>query len=125
MQEHLLQRLKALFFLVFCGLGMAALGGWAGFAYQKSASNRLSAQVASVIADRNAIKAQRDAALNNLNRLQQPPGNLAQIDARLTALGTEYNRLWDLAKAKRLQAAGVDSTSTGSIRKPDPPRRVR
>ena len=124
MQDQLLQRLKALF-LVCCGLGLAALGGWGGFAYQSSSAHRLSDQVASLVAERNAIKAQRDAALHKVDQLQQPPANLTQIDARLNALGTEYNRLWELAKAKRLQAAkDVDPTPTGSIQKAQPARRA-
>jgi hypothetical protein len=124
MQDHLLQRLKALF-LVCCGLGVAAVSGWAGFAYQASSAHRFSDQVANLVADRNAMKAQRDAALHKLDQLQQPPTNLTQIDARLNALGVEYNRLWEAAKAKRLQSAkAVDPAPTGSIQKAKPAKRT-
>ena len=104
MEDHLLQRIKTLL-LVCCGLGIAALAGWAGFAYQVSTAHRVSAEAAKLVSDRDAMKAKRDAALNKLEQLQQPPANLAQIDARLEALGAEYNRMWELAKVKRLEAA--------------------
>jgi hypothetical protein len=125
MQDQLFRRLKALL-LVSCGLTVASLGGWAGFAYQTSSAHRLSNQMATLVTDRSAITAQRDAALHKLDQLQQPPADLTQIHARLSALGTEYNRLWELAKAKRLEAAkDVDSTPTGSIQKEQTAKRAR
>ena len=83
-----------------------------------SSANSLSSQVATLVENRNAMRIQRDAALQKLEQLQQPPRDLAQIDARLIAVGTEYNRLWELAKAKRLHASrDVDSAPTGSVSK--------
>jgi hypothetical protein len=97
---------------------MMALTGWGSFAYEASAAHGLSDQMASLVGERNAIQAQRDEALQKLDQARQPPGDLTQIEARLNALGTEYNRLWELAKAKRLEAAQVvDSAQTGSIPK--------
>jgi hypothetical protein len=125
MEDHLLQRIKTLL-LACCGLGIAALGGWAGFAYQASTAHRVSAEAAKLVSDRDAMKAQRDAALHKLEQLQQPPGNLAQINARLEALGAEYNRMWELAKAKRLEAEKtVDAIPTGTIQKAQPATRAR
>ena len=125
MEDHLLQRIKTLW-LVCCGLGIAALAGWAGFAYQVSTAHRVSAEAAKLVSDRDAMKAQRDAALHKLEQLQQPPGNLAQINARLEALGAEYNRMWELAKAKRLEAEKtVDAIPTGTIQKAQPATRAR
>jgi len=125
MEDHLLQRIKTLL-LACCGLGIAALGGWTGFAYQASTAHRVSAEAAKLVSDRDAMKAQRDAALHKLEQLQQPPGNLAQINARLEALGAEYNRMWELAKAKRLEAEKtVDAIPTGTIQKAQPATRAR
>jgi hypothetical protein len=116
-QEHSVRRLKLLFVLC-CGLGMAAVSGWTGFAYKTSSASRVSDQIASLVTERDAMKAQRDEALHQLQQLQRPPQDLAQVDARLNALGTEYNRLWELAKMKRSQAVReVDSTATGTVRK--------
>jgi outer membrane murein-binding lipoprotein Lpp len=115
-----LQRLKALF-LISSGLAVAAISGWGGFAYMTSSANSLSSQVATLVENRNAMRIQRAAALQKLEQLQQPPRDLAQIDARLIAVGTEYNRLWELAKAKRLHASrDVDSAPTGSVQKTEP-----
>ena len=115
-----LQRLKALF-LISSGLAVAAISGWGGFAYKTSFANSLSSQVATLVENRNSMRVQRDAALQKLEQLQQPPRDLAQIDARLIAVGTEYNRLWELAKAKRLHASrDVDSTPTGRVQKTEP-----
>jgi hypothetical protein len=125
MDDHVLQRIKALL-LLCCGLTIAALAGWGGFAYQASAAHRASAQAANLVANRNAMKEQRDAALYKLEQLQKPPANLTQINARLEALGAEYNRLWDLAKVKRLEAAkAVDYIPTGTIQKAPPAARAR
>jgi hypothetical protein len=125
MEDHLLQRLKAMF-LVSCGLGVAAMAGWGGFAYQASSAHRLSDQMASLVAERNAMEAQRDATVHKLDQLEQPPANLTQIEARLKAVGAEYNRLWESAKAQRLKAAKeADSTATGSIQKAQPAKGVR
>jgi hypothetical protein len=104
---------------------MVALTGWASFVYEASATHGLSDQMASLVGERNAMQAQRDEALQKLEQFQQPPGDLTQIDANLNALGTEYNRLWELANAKRLEATkGVDSAQTGSIPKA-PVKRAR
>ena len=123
--QHLFRRLKRLF-VVSCGLGIAALSGWGGLAYKASSANLLSGQIASLIAERNAIKAQRDAALYQLKQLQQPPQDVAQIDARLNALEAEYNRLWTLAKMKPSKGAKeVDTTATGTIRKASSGKQAR
>jgi hypothetical protein len=115
--ERLVRRLKFLF-LLSCGLGLAALSGWAAFAYKTASATRVSDQMASMVTERDAMKAQRDAALYRLEQLQRPPEDLAQVDARLNALGTEYNPLWELAKMKRSQPAKeIDSTATGTVRK--------
>jgi hypothetical protein len=122
--EPLMRRLKLLFVLS-CFLGIAAAAGWTGFAYKTSSSSRVSEQMASLVTERDAMKAQRDEALHQLKQLQRPPQDLAQIDARLNALGTEYNRLWELAKLKRSQAVKeVDSTATGTIRKAPSPKQA-
>jgi hypothetical protein len=123
MSDHLLQRLKILFLLA-CGLGVAALTGWTGFAYKVMSDHRLSDQVAKLARERNAMQAQRDAALNKLEQLQQQPGDQPNIEAKLSAVGAEYNRLWQLAKANRLQSdRQVDSSPTGSFRKIDVQKR--
>jgi uncharacterized small protein (DUF1192 family) len=122
--ERLLRRLK-LFFLLCCGLGMAALSGWAGFAYKTSSAHRVYDQMVRLAADFDRMKAQRDAALYQLEQLRWPPQNLAEIDARLGALGAEYNRLWELAKTKRSQASKeLDFTATGTVRKASPDKQA-
>jgi hypothetical protein len=131
LRERLLRRLK-LFFLLCCGLGMAALSGWAGFAYKTSSAHRVYDQMVRLAADLDGMKAQRDAAvyqrdvaLDQLEQLRRPPQDLAQIDARLGALGAEYNHLWELAKTKRSQASKeVDSTATGTVRKAWPAKQA-
>jgi hypothetical protein len=81
--------------------------------------------MASLLTERDAMKAQRDEALHQLEQLQRPPQDLAQVDARLNALGTEYNRLWELAKMKRSQPVKeVDSTPTGIVPKASSAKRA-
>jgi hypothetical protein len=122
--EPLVRRLKLLFVLA-CGLGIAAAAGWTGFAYKTSSATRVSEQIASLVTERDAMKAQRDEALYQLEQLQRPPQDLAQLEARLNALGTEYNRLWELAKMKRSQAMKeVDPTATGIVPKASSAKRA-
>jgi|SRR6476660_3046009 hypothetical protein len=131
MPDHLLQRLK-LFFLLSCGLSIAALSGWAGFAYKAVSAHRLSNQVTTLIEDRKSLTAQRDAAIHGFEKLQE-----AQLEAHLGA-GAEYDGQLQLNKtssealsttdqmavlAKRVhQRKDVDFSQTGSIRKTKPPR---
>jgi hypothetical protein len=122
--ELLVRRLRFLFVLA-CGLGIAAAAGWAGFAYKTFSASRVSEQMASLLTERDAMKAQRDEALHQLEQLQRPPQDLAQVDARLNALGTEYNRLWELAKIKRSKPVKeVDSTPTGIVPKASSAKRA-
>jgi DNA repair exonuclease SbcCD ATPase subunit len=122
--ELLVRRLK-LFFVLSCVLAIAAGAGWTGFAYKTSSATHVSEQMASLVTERDAMKAQRDEALQQLEQLQRPPQDLAQIDARLNALGTEYNRLWELAKTKRSQAVKeLDSTPTGVVPKASSAKRA-
>jgi hypothetical protein len=135
MPDHLLLRLKA-FFLVSCGLGIAAVSGWAGFAYKIAAEHRLSDQLAEAVAERNAITAQRDAAIHEVEKLR-----LSQLEASKFSAGgaSEYHPGLELNQAssealpakdemahlvKRIQQRkDIDFSQTGSIRKTNPPRR--
>lgn len=126
MWDHLLQRLK-LFFLLSCGLSLAALSGWGGFAYQAVSAHRLSDQVSSLMAERKSLTAQRDAAMHEIEKLQ--------LDAKLNA-GTEYDRGLQLHKprsealstndqmavlVKRIQdRKDIDFSQTASIRRTEP-----
>jgi len=125
MWDHLLQRLKV-FFLLSCGLSVAALSGWGGFAYQAVSAHRLSDQVSSLMAERRSLRAQRDAAIHEIEKLQ--------LDAKLSA-GSEYDGGLQLHKprsealslstndqmavlVKRIQdRKDIDCSQTGSIRK--------
>jgi hypothetical protein len=135
MPDHLLLRLKA-FFLLSCGLGIAAISGWGGFAYKIAAEHRLSDQLAEAVAERNAIMTQRDAAIHQIEKLR-----LAQLEAtRFSADGaSEHSPALEPNKAssdalsahdqmahlvQRIQQRkDVDFSQTGSIRKTKPPKR--
>jgi hypothetical protein len=114
------------------GLAVAALIGWGSFGYVAlSSSHRVS-----------AAKAERDAAVAEMQQIQQKAGQLSDMEAKLASARLDYTRAsqgladirtkitaaqQDLAtlNGKRAERASGDKVSqTGSIQKPaEPPKR--
>jgi hypothetical protein len=114
-------------FLILGALALAVFGGWVGLAY-------------SVVSSRTEIaglRAERDAAAAEHERLATSAGELRQVEAKLASARAEYARVaqaWAEAKAKaataqqdlaavtkRLEQAGERVSQTGSVR-PEPPK---
>lgn len=113
------------------GFALAAIGaaGWGSFAYVAHSAGQ---QVG-------ALQAERDAAVAEHQALRAASGEMAQLETRLGAARTEYNRatqgLADLrikigaaqqelaTLAKRADQGGDRVSQTGSLRQPEPPKR--
>jgi hypothetical protein len=128
MPDHLLQRLK-IFFLLSCGLSIAAITGWGGFVYKTVSAHQLSDQVISLMAERKSLTVQRDAAVHEIEKLKP-----AQLEAKLSAGAECDSRLQPnktsseasstsdqmAALVRRIQQrSNLDFSQTGSIRKTD------
>jgi len=68
--------------LIGCALGVAALTGWSSFAYS-SLSGRSEARI---------LRAERDAALERHEKLEQATGDLDQVQAKLASARDGYTR---------------------------------
>ena len=110
--------------LIYCALGLAAIIGWSSFAYLTWSARQLSRQV-SILADRNAVRA-------NHEQLQRSAGELKQVEAKLNMGNAELNRTvraWAAAEQKlatlnkRVEEAKEGVSQTGSIRLTAPPKR--
>jgi hypothetical protein len=108
--------------LVPAALALAALVGWASFAYSAISSS--------------GIAAERDEALAQRQKLEQASGDLSQLEAKLTAARIEYGKAvqaWAEARgrigqaqqelaalARRADQARERVSQTGSIRPAEP-----
>jgi len=130
-RRHMLDRLLRSEPSVLIGLGLVvlALTGWGSFAYLAWSSGQ---QVTALAAERDAERANHNAALANYQKLQDAAGSLKEVEAKLGSARSEYSRVvqgWadtrgrlgaaqqDLAAlAKRLDQASDRVSQTSSIR---------
>lgn len=110
-------------------LGVAAVTGWGGFAYEAATSGRRL----------QAVAGERDAAVAERRVLVEKAGDLTEVEARIASARAEHGRAvqaladararaavaqQELAAAARRADLPADRVSqTGSIRQPEPPKR--
>jgi len=119
-------------FLIYCGLGLAAIIGWSSFAYSTWSARQLTRQVSILTNERNEARAKHD-------QLQKSAGDLKQLEAKLSSVRAEYSRAvegWAQTRAKndraqqelaaltkRIEQAKDGVSQTGSIRQTQAPKR--
>jgi len=119
-------------FLIYCGLGLAAIIGWSSFAYSAWSARQLSREVRTLTNERNEARAKHD-------QLQKSAGDVKQLEAKLSSARAEYSRAvegWAQTRAKneraqqelaaltkRIEQAKDGVSQTGSIRQTQPPKR--
>jgi zinc resistance-associated protein len=112
--------------VVLGALALAVFGGWVGLAYS----------VVSSRSEITALRAERDAAVAEHERLATSVGELRQVETKLVSARAEYARVaqaWADAKSKvattqqdlaavtkRLEQAGERVSQTGSVRAESP-----
>src|SRR4051812_19994539 len=79
---HLLVRIERSR-LIGSALALATLAGWSGFAYSALSSTRKI----------DAITGERDAALAQLQHVQETFGKLSEMEAKLGSARVEYSRV--------------------------------
>jgi peptidoglycan hydrolase CwlO-like protein len=115
MTDLLLQRLERLF-LLCCGLALATLMGWGSFAYVAWSGRHLSDQVSTLAAEQDELIAERNDARTKLDQLQRSVGDLKQVEARLSAVRAEHNRVAELTESKA-QIATAKNKIAGRIKR--------
>jgi hypothetical protein len=135
----LLQRLNRAR-LLYCGLGLATLMGWASFAYMAWSARPLSEEIEALRSERTGLIAARNEAGAKHEQLQRSAGDLRQVEAKLAAARAEYRRVLEMTEAKAHGASAKEemigllkrigqakererNDQTGSIRQPEPPKR--
>jgi uncharacterized protein HemX len=115
--------------LIGAGLAVVAVIGWGAFGFATLSSSKRAT----------ALTAQRDAAVSDLQKLQEAAGQLSQVEAKIGSARLEYSRAvqgladvrgrigaaqQELASvSKRAEPATDRVSQTGSIRQPEPPKR--
>ena len=119
-------------FLIYCGLGLAAIIGWSSFAYSTWSARQLSRQVSILRTERDKVIADRNDVGAKYEQLQRSAGELEQLEAKLHMGNAELNRTvraWAAAEQKlailnrRVEEAKEGVSQTGSIRQTARPKR--
>src|SRR5215204_3966806 len=119
-------------FLIYCGLGLAAIIGWSSFAYSTWSARQLSRQVSILRTERDKVIADRNDVGAKYEQLQRSAEELKQLEAKLHMGNAELNRTvraWAAAEQKlailnkRVDEAKEGVSQTGSIRQTAPPKR--